>query len=61
MDAYLLLGTAAGDLSIWDFPQFLTTVEKISKNYFLEGLRPLCFIIVKGRILCIDSVIKDNK
>lgn len=44
--------TAGGNVSIWDFPSFLESVEHISQNYHLEGLSPLCSIVLKGRILC---------
>ena len=51
---YLVVATAGGDVSLWDFPQFLATVEKVSQDYHLEGLQPLSVWTVKGRILCME-------
>lgn len=51
---YLILATAGGQVSIWDFPQFLASVESVSQDYNLEGLQPLCSYDIKSRILCME-------
>jgi hypothetical protein len=57
-NTYLIVVTAAGDISLWDFPQFLLSVDNISQNYQLEGLKPLCSTKIKGRILCVDAIVQ---
>lgn len=59
--SYLVVVTAAGDISLWDFPQFLQSVENVSQNYQLDGLKPLCSTKIKGRILCVDAIVKNEE
>lgn len=52
---FLVTADSNGEIRTWDILQFLKGVDSISQDYNLEGLKPLCSVQTKQRVICLET------